>query len=423
MRPYTDDEWETLPHVIWTSDEEWDPTVLDHEIADDETWYNAVSDLQEGLMHRPFDEYGRYREREAELHCVNTSQHSEDINDVINCVTLAHATRQQPHKPDYEALRPLFAWIPAINVEHTFHATTQYARATVGTTLKHAYKTPFPACNVRPRNEAVATDTVYSDVPAVDCGHTSAQIFVGRGSLVTDIVGMSTDKQFVNTLEDNIRYWGAMDKLISDRAQLEISNRAKDLLRAMAIEDWQSEPGYQHQNFAEHRYNTLKSTSNTVISRFGAPDYTWLLSLMYVCYILNHTATESLGWRTPLEKLNGQTPDISALITYHFWEPVYYMIEDASFPSEPTERTGHFVGISEHVGNAMTYKILTNDTNKIIHRSSIQTGLKPHERNMRANAIVGEMDTHNTKCVINLSTIMGRTIAPAPCLRSIQPIL
>ena len=25
MRPYTDDEWESLPHVIWTSDKDWDP--------------------------------------------------------------------------------------------------------------------------------------------------------------------------------------------------------------------------------------------------------------------------------------------------------------------------------------------------------------------------------------------------------------
>jgi hypothetical protein len=102
MRPYTDDEWETLPHVIWTSDEEWDPTVLDHEITDNETWYDAVSDLQEGLMHRPFDEYGhdRKRKREAELHCVGTSTNSKDINNVINRVTLAHATRQRPHEPD-----------------------------------------------------------------------------------------------------------------------------------------------------------------------------------------------------------------------------------------------------------------------------------------------------------------------------------
>ena len=28
FRPYTDKEWETLPHVILTSDKEWDPTFL-----------------------------------------------------------------------------------------------------------------------------------------------------------------------------------------------------------------------------------------------------------------------------------------------------------------------------------------------------------------------------------------------------------
>jgi hypothetical protein len=58
MRPYTDKEWDTLPHFIWTSDTEWDPTVLDHEITDNDAWYDAISDLQGSLMRSPFDEYG-----------------------------------------------------------------------------------------------------------------------------------------------------------------------------------------------------------------------------------------------------------------------------------------------------------------------------------------------------------------------------
>ena len=53
---------------------------------------------------------------------------------------------------------------------------------------------------------------------------------------------MKSDKQFANTLEDNIRTRGAMDKLISDRAQVEISKRVLDILRALFIDDWQSEP-------------------------------------------------------------------------------------------------------------------------------------------------------------------------------------
>jgi hypothetical protein len=38
-------------------------------------------------------------------------------------------------------------------------------------------------------------DTVFSDTPAVDCGVTAAQIFVGRESLVADVYGLKTDKE------------------------------------------------------------------------------------------------------------------------------------------------------------------------------------------------------------------------------------
>lgn len=46
MCPYMDAEWDTPPHVILTSDVEWDPTVLDHNLDDDDLWYDAVSDLE-----------------------------------------------------------------------------------------------------------------------------------------------------------------------------------------------------------------------------------------------------------------------------------------------------------------------------------------------------------------------------------------
>jgi hypothetical protein len=119
----------------------------------------------------------------------------------------------------------------------------------MSTTLKKHYKSPFPAMNVHNCDEPVATDTVYSDTPAVDSGATSAQIFVATAeTLLTDVYGMKTDKQFVNTLEDNIRERGDMPKLFSDRAQVEISNKVVDILRALFISSWQSEPHQQHQN-------------------------------------------------------------------------------------------------------------------------------------------------------------------------------
>jgi hypothetical protein len=35
IRPYTDQEWDNLPHVILTSELEWDPSVLDHNFKED----------------------------------------------------------------------------------------------------------------------------------------------------------------------------------------------------------------------------------------------------------------------------------------------------------------------------------------------------------------------------------------------------
>jgi hypothetical protein len=138
------------------------------------------------------------------------------------------------------------------------------------------YKSPFPAGNVPRRSEAVATDYVYADTPAINDGSTGAQFFYGLKTEVVDVYGCKTDAQFVDTLEDNIRKRGAMDKLISDRAKSEISTRAHDMLRYYIIGDWQSEPYDEHQNPAERKYQDVKSKTNQVLD-IGALH--WVISL------------------------------------------------------------------------------------------------------------------------------------------------
>jgi hypothetical protein len=201
---------------------------------------------------------------------------------------------------------------------------------------------------------------------------------------------MKTDKEFVNALEDHIRYRGAMDKLISDRAQVEISKKVTDITRAYNIDQWQSEPNHQHQNFAERRIATIEANTNNILNHTGAPDFTWLLCVSYVCYVFNHLAHESLNNRTPLEVLTGSTPDISVLLQFHFWEPVYYRLDDATFPSDGTEQRGRFVGIADSVGDALTYKILNDSTNKILYRSSVRSANIPGATNLRLTAQDGE---------------------------------
>ena len=120
---------------------------------------------------------------------------------------------------------------------------------------------------------------------------------------------MKSGKLFVNILDDNIR-----SKLLSDSAKPEISKKVMDNLRAYHISNWHSEPHHQNQNPAEWRYRTIKSWTNTVMNRSGAPANCWLLCMIYECYILNHIASGALNRSIPLLVLYGITPDIS--ITY-----------------------------------------------------------------------------------------------------------
>ena len=129
------------------------------------------------------------------------------------------ARRVKHGERDWETLRRFFGWASVDLVEKTFQATTQMGRLSNAIHLKKHYRSPNPALNVRHRQEPVATDYVYGDVPAVDDGSMGAQIFVGTESEVCDAQRLKSPKQFVNSLEDNIRKRGAMDKLLSDQAQ------------------------------------------------------------------------------------------------------------------------------------------------------------------------------------------------------------
>jgi hypothetical protein len=82
---------------------------------------------------------------------------------------------------------------------------------------------------------------------------------------------------------------------------------------------------------------------------------------MYVCFILNFSISDSLNFGTPMKRATGSTPDVSALVCLILMEPVNYQAQEYGFPSKSRGKRVYFVGIAEHVGLAMTLKILTDD--------------------------------------------------------------
>ena len=57
------------------------------------------------------------------------------------------------------------------------------------------------------------------------------------------------------------------------------------------------------------------------------------------------------------------------LLRFAFWERVYYKAIEPGYPSQSHKEIGYIVGISEHVGNALCYKVYNPITKKILNRS------------------------------------------------------
>jgi hypothetical protein len=171
MCPLTDEEFEVLPHVLWTSKDDWDPTSLDSVISDDPNWYKA--EPSSPLPDPMYDEYGEFcghvliNQREWQVHyfdALNTKPSSDsdkfhnaleqfaDNPDIIIDLVVYRANRVHyicnhetveaapkfvmTSEPDYGQLRPHLGWLPIDAIKKMFELTTQLTRMPMSTMLK-----------------------------------------------------------------------------------------------------------------------------------------------------------------------------------------------------------------------------------------------------------------------------------------------
>jgi hypothetical protein len=177
--------------------------MADNEIDSCDVWYDALdTEPPPGTSaygDTKFDQLGYYRQQVLSLR-QSTITLTNTLNDVIAYVDTIESIydastysydvnegRTTANTPEeYEKLRRFFGWIRAATIQDTFKCTTRWAQYTGTYPLCKHFKSRFPALNVHRRNEPVATDTIFSETPAVDNGSTCAQIFVGTESLVTN---------------------------------------------------------------------------------------------------------------------------------------------------------------------------------------------------------------------------------------------
>jgi hypothetical protein len=75
---------------------------------------------------------------------------------------------------------------------------------------------------------------------------------------------------------------------------------------------------------------------------------------MYVCFVLNNAFLEVIQ-STPLRQAYGTDNDISPMLYFLFYKPVYYLVDETTFPSKSKELCRRWVGVdlwATDIGNA-----------------------------------------------------------------------
>ena len=111
----------------------------------------------------------------------------------------------------------------------------------------------------------------------------------------------------------------------------------------------------------------------------GCPACCWLLCLQYICVVVNHLASPTLQGICPVNALEGTTPDISFMLHFSFYETDYYRIDssepDLNFPSSSNEKKVYWVSFADNQGESFTWRILTEENQKIIIHSGVCSAL------------------------------------------------
>jgi hypothetical protein len=103
MHPFTDQEWEELPHVILTRDSQWNPSMHDKEPGEEHIAQltKVVNDMAHITQaERRFDDQGRYRHRTvcAKRNTIRIQQlnrhttPTRDVNDLMRRIDLSNIT-------------------------------------------------------------------------------------------------------------------------------------------------------------------------------------------------------------------------------------------------------------------------------------------------------------------------------------------
>ena len=145
------------------------------------------------------------------------------------------------------------------------------------------------------------------------------------------------------------------DKLVCDGAAEQVGKQTEfqSTARKHAIDLHVAEPHRHNQSKVESVVQETRKHWFWVMLKKKVPKQLSDYSIKWVCEVMQHTASTSgdLSGRTALEKLTGETPEISEYLDFTFYDWCWY--NDNAGLGET--KLGQWLGVSHCVGSLMSY--------------------------------------------------------------------
>lgn len=179
---------------------------------------------------------------------------------------------------------------------------------------------------------------------------------------------MKSKSEAHNALSSLVHDVGIPSELHSDDAKELCKGIMKKKMVKYGIFHTMTEPYSPWQNYAEDCIRVTKNWVQYFMQLKNTPIRLIDHALLHVSELRNLTASSILGTkgRTPFEVTFGCSPDISEYVTFEWYEYVWYWQ-----PNEPQrQQLGRWLGVADHIGNGLTYKII-NEKAEVIARFTV----------------------------------------------------
>ena len=412
----TDEEMDTYPHIVITSDQQWDPQRLVMPGGLDEsglsTTDRTIQQIRSNVSHNVNRHHHMY-ETDCITHSIdgNTEQllmermiNSVHISEPRRSEELVSKTRHSKFTPEHVAT--LFGCNIGM-AKDILACTTQAGVRHAVLPLSRRYRVDHIHLHHTYLAGNWTMDHVESKYKSIR-GHTGSIVFSNGNIVVAYPTLTKNDADCTESLRRLTEDLGIPANLKSDMAASFTGQHTdfQRLIRKLGINMTFSEP---------HRHNQLQQIDvairdlkrrwrNKMITR-NVPNRLWCFGIEHQARMMQFIPRGRYE-RSGYEMITGKTPDISEYLDFDFYDLVWYWRAPHPSMAENTRELARWMGVAHRVGSDMCYWLMPVSGIPVVN-STVQHVTAEDMRDPDINARIEDFNTKLAERLDDTNFVLG----------------